>query len=164
MGFLARNGNESAEEGTSTTTRRNKKLEIKRIDLQSLDWAKGALCVQGITNSEFAEIMLHQNLGIATDGDRNRSSEARTTFVSRTFPSTAGILTTANLQTGKIAYLTSSIWIDQTKKKELKILTLTYISLILKFDLAKFLPLDWCFDLCLADQMRSQSLFHGEFP
>lgn len=32
--------------------------------------------------------------------------QARTTFVSRTFPSTAGILTTANLQTGKIAYLT----------------------------------------------------------
>ena len=32
--------------------------------------------------------------------------QARTTFVSRTFPSTAGILKTANLQTGKIAYLT----------------------------------------------------------
>ena len=29
------------------------------------------------------------------------SIQARTTFVSRTFPSTAGILTTANLQTGK---------------------------------------------------------------
>ena len=51
-------------------------------------------------------MLIHQNLGIATDGDRNKSSEARTTFVSRTFPSTAGILTTATLQTGKIGYLT----------------------------------------------------------
>ena len=32
--------------------------------------------------------------------------QARTTFVSHTFPSTAGILKTANLQTGKTAYLT----------------------------------------------------------
>ena len=37
MGLLARNGDELAEEGTSTTTRRNKTHEIKRIDLQSLD-------------------------------------------------------------------------------------------------------------------------------
>ena len=34
MGLLARNGDELALEGT---TRRNKTLEIKRIDLQSLD-------------------------------------------------------------------------------------------------------------------------------
>ena len=37
VGLLARNGDESAEEGTSTTTRRHKTLEIKRIDVQSLD-------------------------------------------------------------------------------------------------------------------------------
>ena len=37
VGLLARNGDEPAEEGTSTTTRRHKTLEIKRIDVQSLD-------------------------------------------------------------------------------------------------------------------------------
>ena len=51
-------------------------------------------------------MLLDQNLGIATD--RATDIQAGTTFVSRTFPSTAStcILTTANLQTGKIAYLT----------------------------------------------------------
>ena len=37
VGLLARNGDEPAEEGTSTTTRRHKMLAIKRIDVQSLD-------------------------------------------------------------------------------------------------------------------------------
>ena len=76
-----------------------------------------ALCVQGITNSEFAEMLLHQNLGIATDRATYRYSDiqAQTTFVSRTFPSTAGILTTANLQTGKTAYLTQ---FESIKPKE----------------------------------------------
>lgn len=42
---------------------------------------------------------------------------ARTTFVSRTFPSTAGILTTANLQTGKSAYLTLIEILRSNQKK-----------------------------------------------
>ena len=58
--------------------------------------------------------------------------QARTTFVSRTFPSTAGILTTANLQTGKSVYLTltenTSI---KPKNKKLE-----------DFDFPKFLPRD----------------------
>ena len=89
-----------------------------------------ALCVQGITNSEFAEMPLHQNLGIATDRatysysdiqkfrQRYSDIQARTTFVSRTFPSTAGTLTTANLQTGKTAYLTQFESIKSKKNLE----------------------------------------------
>ena len=53
---------------------------IKRLKLRESTYnlwieRKEALCVQGITNSEFAEMLLHQNLGIATDGDRKRSNE-----------------------------------------------------------------------------------------
>ena len=80
------------------------------------------------------QIELHTEIQIFRQ--RYSDFQARKTFVSRTFPSTAGILTTANLQTGKTAYLTRFESI-KPKKKILKILTL-----ILKFDLAKFLPLD----------------------
>ena len=53
---------------------------IKRLKLRESTYnlwieRKEALCVQGITNTELAEMLLYQNLGIATDGDRNRSSE-----------------------------------------------------------------------------------------
>ena len=80
------------------------------------------------------QIELHTDIQIFRQ--RYSDIQARTNFVSRTFPSTAGILTTANLQTGNTAYLTQFGSI-KPKKKILKILTL-----ILKFDLAKFLPLD----------------------
>ena len=65
-------------------------------------------------------MLLHQNLGIATDRATYRYSDiqARTTFISRTFPSTAGILTTANLQTGKTAYLTQFESIKPKKNLE----------------------------------------------
>lgn len=59
------NGDEPADEGTSTTTRRYKTPEIGRVDVG----------VQGITNSGFVGMLLHQNLGIAMDRDYNRSSE-----------------------------------------------------------------------------------------
>ena len=53
---------------------------IKRLKLRESTYnlwieRKEALGVQGITNSEFAEMLLHQNLGIATDRDHNRSSD-----------------------------------------------------------------------------------------
>ena len=53
---------------------------IKRLKLRESTYnlwieRKEALGVQGITNSEFAEMLLHQNLGIATGRDRNTSSE-----------------------------------------------------------------------------------------
>ena len=53
---------------------------IKRLKLRESTYnlwieRKEALGVQGITNSEFAEMLLHQNLGITQGGDRNRSSE-----------------------------------------------------------------------------------------
>ena len=67
MGLLARNGDELADEGTSTTTRRNKTLEIRESTYNLWIEQKEALCVQGITNIEFAAMLLHQNLGIATD-------------------------------------------------------------------------------------------------
>ena len=44
------------------------------------------------------------NSDIQIFGQRYSDIQAQTTFVSRTFPSTAGVLTTANLQTGKTAY------------------------------------------------------------
>ena len=65
VGLRTRNGVEPAEEGTSTTTERYKTPEIGRVDIG----------VQGITNSGSAEMLLHQNLGIASDRDHNRSSE-----------------------------------------------------------------------------------------
>ena len=37
VGLLARNGDEPAKEGTSTTTRGHETLENKRIDIQFLD-------------------------------------------------------------------------------------------------------------------------------
>ena len=53
---------------------------IKRVKLRVSTYnlwieRKEALGVQGITNSEFAEMLLHQNLGIARDRDHNRSSD-----------------------------------------------------------------------------------------
>lgn len=53
---------------------------IKRLKLRESTYnlwieRKEALGVQGITNSEFAEMLLHQNLGITADRDHNRSSE-----------------------------------------------------------------------------------------
>ena len=63
------------------------------------------------------QIELHTDIQIFRQ--RYSDIQARTTFVSRSFPSTAGILTTANLQTGKTAYLTQFESI-KPKKKDLE--------------------------------------------
>ena len=53
---------------------------IKRLKLRESTYnlwieQKEAFCVQGITDSEFAEMLLHQNLGIATDRATYRNSD-----------------------------------------------------------------------------------------
>ena len=62
------------------------------------------------------QIELHTDIQIFRQ--RYSDIQARTTFVSRTFPSTVGILTTANLQTGKTAYLTQFESIKPKKSLE----------------------------------------------
>ena len=78
VGLWAQNGNEPAKEGMSTTTRRYKTLKLRESIYNLWIERKETLGAQRITNGEFAEMLLHQNLGITrftTDRDHDRSSE-----------------------------------------------------------------------------------------
>ena len=77
--FFTRNGGEQTRDGSSAEERSHQNVKTSGVYSTYNMWneRKKAMGFQGITNSEFAEILLHQNF----DAERDQTQQERVTRV-----------------------------------------------------------------------------------